>query len=447
MKPVMRAGPNAAWNLALALAMVHLVSSLDRHLLSLVLSPIKTELGLSDTQLGFLHGTAYVLLYAAAIVPLGYLVDRFDRRRIIQAGILAWTVGTVACALAQSYPQLVLARMLVGLGQAALVPAATSLLADSFAGRGIGKPIAVFTSAATFGRGLALLGGGVALGWIGLWGPGSPLASLAPWRTLLLLSLILNLVAFAWLSAMDETPRSQGNAPRPPGMFAAAAGRWGTYLAYLGASAAAILLVQVTAAWGPTLLVRGFDLTPAASGLLFGPIVVGFGPAGNVFGGWAIDALTRRGVRAPSAWAAIVALPAALFAGAVFCLSADLVVALCALAAITFCLGFTTPAGLVAIQRMTPPGLRGRATGLFVLIVTMVSLGLGPLTVGWFSDHVFTGPAGLRQAILAVLALGALLGTLSALQAARLERLAGPDLPGDAGARAGVPNGARKLRA
>ncbi|MAY30352.1 MAG: MFS transporter, partial [Aurantimonas sp.] len=125
----MRAGPNAAWNLALALAMVHLVSSLDRHLLSLVLSPIKTELGLSDTQLGFLHGTAYVLLYAAAIVPLGYLVDRFDRRRIIQAGILAWTVGTVACALAQSYPQLVLARMLVGLGQAALVPAATSLLA------------------------------------------------------------------------------------------------------------------------------------------------------------------------------------------------------------------------------------------------------------------------------------------------------------------------------
>ncbi|MAY28246.1 MAG: hypothetical protein CL627_03215, partial [Aurantimonas sp.] len=66
---------------------------------------------------------------------------------------------------------------------------------------------------------------------------------------------------------------------------------------------------------------------------------------------------------------------------------------------------------------------------------------------GWFSDHVFTGPAGLRQAILAVLALGALLGTLSALQAARLERLAGADLPGDAGARAGAPSGRRKLRA
>jgi len=439
MSPDIGARPSGAWHLALALAMVHLVSSLDRHLLSLLLSPIKAELGLSDTQLGFLHGTAYVLLYAAAIVPLGYLVDRFDRRRIIQAGILAWTVGTAACALAQTYPQLVLARMLVGLGQAALVPAATSLLADSFAGRGIGKPIAVFTSAATFGRGLALLGGGMALGWIGLWSPDRPMAGLAPWRTLLLLSLILNLVAFAWLSAMDRTPRGRSSAPLERGMVTAVADRWKLYLAYLGASAAAILLVQVTAAWGPTLLVRGFDLTPAASGLLFGPIVVGFGPAGNVFGGWAIDALIRRGVRAPSAWVAVIALPAALFAGAVFCLSADLLVALCALAAITFCLGFTTPAGLVAIQRMTPPDLRGRATGLFVLIVTMVSLGFGPLTVGWFSDQVFTGPAGLRQAILAVLVLGALFGTLSALQAARLERMTKADVPDDAGLAANMP--------
>ena len=106
-----------AWGLALALALVHLVAAMDRHLLALVLVPIQRELNLGDTQLGFLHGTAYVLLYAGAVVPAGALADRFDRRRIVMAALAVWSLGTLACALAPSFAALVGGRMIVGLGQ------------------------------------------------------------------------------------------------------------------------------------------------------------------------------------------------------------------------------------------------------------------------------------------------------------------------------------------
>ncbi|ORE90453.1 MFS transporter [Aurantimonas sp. 22II-16-19i] len=420
-----------AWSLALALALVHLVAAIDRHLLALVLVPIQAELGLGDTQLGFLHGTAYVLLYAGAVIPAGALADRFDRRRIVMVALAVWSLGTLACALATSFPALVGGRMIVGLGQAALVPAAASLIADGFGPGGMGRPIAVFTSAATLGRGMALLAGGLLLGLIG-----DGLFSavpLQPWRIVFLMSLGLNVAAFAWFCTVVEPARTLRRAGPPP-LRTTLADRWRLYLAYFGCAAATILLVQVVAAWAPTLLVRGFDLTPAGSGLIFGPIVIVFGPAGNVAGGWLIDRLARRGDAGAPALVVALALVAAMIAGATACLAEDLGVAIAALAATTFALGGATPVGLVAVQRLTPASLRGRMTGGFILGVTLISLGIGPVMVGWLSETIFTGRTGLAHALLATLCVVSALGAAAAVVARSLET-------GDAAAAAapGVP--------
>lgn len=406
-----------AWGLALALALVHLVAAMDRHLLALVLVPIQRELDLGDTQLGFLHGTAYVLLYAGAVVPAGALADRFDRRRIVMAALAVWSLGTLACALAPSFAALVGGRMIVGLGQAALVPAAASLIADGFGPGAMGRPIAVFTSAATLGRGLALLAGGLLLGLIG-----DGLFStvpLEPWRMLFLMSLCLNVAAFAWFSTGAEPPRAVHKAETPPPLGLALAERWRLYLAYFGCAAATILMVQVVAAWAPTLLVRGFDLTPAESGLIFGPIVIAFGPAGNVAGGWLIDRLARLGNAGAPALVVALALVAAMIAGATACLAEDLALAIGALAATTFALGGATPVGLVAVQRLTPAPLRGRMTGGFILGVTLISLGIGPVMVGWLSETVFAG--SLAHALLATLCIVSVFGAAAALVARSLE--------------------------
>lgn len=410
-----------AWQIAFALAFVHLVSSLDRHLLSLVLSMVKADMALSDTELGFLQGTAYVLPYAAAIIPAGMLVDRHNRSAIIFAALAIWTLGTAACALSETYPQLVAARMLVGLGQAALVPAATSLIADMFGPLRRGKPIALFTSAATFGRGMALFGGGSLLAFI-VAAPGW-LHGLASWRVLFLVSLVANVAAIVLLSAVREPPRSlveQGGQALMPILAA----RWPIYLAYFGSAAATVLIVQVIAAWTPTILVRSFGLSVAQSGMVFGLVVLCVGPAGNVFGGIVLDRLAARGSLAAPARVAAVSLFAAVVAGSAFCLVGSLPAALAALAAATFTLAVATPAGLVAIQQLTPAPLRGRMTGSFILGVTLIALGIGPVLVGWLGEHMFGGSAGLRQAVLAVLCAAGLSGMVSALLALRLEQTA-----------------------
>jgi len=411
----------ASWYLALSLAAVHLVSSVDRHILTLVLSAIEREFGLTDTDLGFLHGTAYVLVYAIAIVPLGMLADRYDRRRILVGGLIIWTIGTAACGLSQSYGQLVAARMVVGLGQAALVPTAISLIAESFGARRMGRPIAAFTAASTLGRGVALIGGGLLLTLIV--DSGMPPA-LAPWRALFLLSLVLNLVALAWVMTIKSDSRARGLVGVAPDLAKAVATRWPVYLAYFGGAVASITLVQIIAAWTPTILVRSFALSVAQSGMLFGPIVLGFGPAGNLAGGWLVDSLERRGVAGAAGLANALSLIAAIAAGSILCSAQSLPIAVPGLMATTFFLGMTTPTSLVGIQNLTPAAIRGRVTGVFVLCVTLVSLGAGPVAVGWLSDQVDDVTDGLRLAVLVAFWGIGCLGVLSAAVAQRLDRAA-----------------------
>ena len=125
--PVAPSAPAYAWYVALLLATAHLVSFIDRYLMSLMMEPLKADLGVSDTQLGLLQGTGFVVLYTLVAVPLGLTADRVNRRNLIVAGILVWSLATAMCGLASSFGWLFAARIGVGFGEAALVPAAMSL--------------------------------------------------------------------------------------------------------------------------------------------------------------------------------------------------------------------------------------------------------------------------------------------------------------------------------
>jgi MFS family permease len=161
--PVSASGGLYAWYVALLLAAAHLISFIDRFLMSLVMEPLKADMSLSDTQLGLLQGTGFVILYTVAAVPLGLLADRLNRRNLIIAGITIWSVATGLCGLASSFGSLFLARLGVGFGEAALVPAAMSLLAAYFPRRQLGRAVSLFTTGASLGKSAALIGGGAVL--------------------------------------------------------------------------------------------------------------------------------------------------------------------------------------------------------------------------------------------------------------------------------------------
>ena len=161
----------------------------DRQILSLFVNPIRTDLRISDTQVSLLQGFAFFLIYSIAGLPLGRLADLVPRRAIIVCGVLVWTVATIACGLSHSFGALFVTRVFVGVGEAALAPAAMSMITDLFAPHRRGAATGVFVMGKVVGGGVAPGVGGFLLqaAQAGLL-HGLPLpGKLMPWRALLLL--------------------------------------------------------------------------------------------------------------------------------------------------------------------------------------------------------------------------------------------------------------------
>lgn len=134
-------------------------SQLDRQVLSLLVDPIRGDLGISDTQISLLLGTTFAVVYGIAGVPLGFLADRTSRRNLIFTGVLVWSVGTLACGLSRRFGELFAARLVVGLGEAVLSPAAISLISDYFAPSRRGTAVGVYLSGITYAWFLTVLAG------------------------------------------------------------------------------------------------------------------------------------------------------------------------------------------------------------------------------------------------------------------------------------------------
>ena len=128
---------------------------LDRQVLGLLIEPIRTDLGLTDTQISILIGFAFAIFYSVFGIPIGRLVDARSRRVIIAAGITVWSLATAACGLTRSFWTLFLGRIGVGAGEATLGPAAMSMISDLFPPERRGTAIAVFITGSAIGAGFA----------------------------------------------------------------------------------------------------------------------------------------------------------------------------------------------------------------------------------------------------------------------------------------------------
>ena len=124
--------PLVAWAIVAVLFVAYILSFIDRMIIGLLVEPMKADLGVSDTQISLLQGMAFALFYTFAGLPIGRVIDRAPRMKIVAAGVAIWSLTTAACGAASSYLQLFLLRMGVGVGEATLSPAAYSIIADSF---------------------------------------------------------------------------------------------------------------------------------------------------------------------------------------------------------------------------------------------------------------------------------------------------------------------------
>jgi MFS family permease len=400
--------------LAFVLAAAQMLAFSDRFLITLVAQPLKVDLALSDAQLGILQGSAFALLNAAAMPWAGSLADGGRRRLLLLGSVLLWSVATAACGLVGSFLVLAGARALLGLGQAAVAPAALSLMAHRMPRAKLGQAVSLLTAGGSLGRSVALLAGGAILALL----VASPLPELPgvgllrPWQALFLVACLPNLLLLVGLRHIVEPPAA---APRPgrPALAWMLRHR-AAYLPHFGAAAAAVLIGQTLTAWAPTFYVRVHGLTPAESGLRLGLVVLVAAPLGHLAGGRWLDHARVRGLRSAASRALAIGIASAPPITAAMVHAPGVASSLVAFGTLVAALGFTSPPALAGLQLLTPRTLRGRTSAIFVAGVTLVAFGVGPALVGIVNDRI-VGPQNVGTAMLAVFCATAVVGVTLAL--------------------------------
>lgn len=403
-----------AWSFVVILFIASIVSVIDRAVLNIVVDPVRRDIGLTDVQIALLQGLAFGVFYAAVGLILGLTADRYSRRRLILAGMALWSCATVGAGFAHSFGALFLSRILVGLGEAALGPAAISLIADLFPAQKRGRPISVFLMGQAVAVGIAISVAGFILQAVhaGRFDGLSAVRGLAPWRMVFICCGGAGTLILALLFMMREPLRQ--TAPQT-GRFLAQAQRCMAYMIrnagiflplYLG-FACVFAAAYGAGAWMPTMLVRRFGISNAQFGRWLGPLSLVLGVIGPMLGGLIADAQARANRNVDRllvlSIAPLFAVPSALAVFAPGLRAAIVLVA--AMTAVTALIGTMT---FAALQSMVPGDMRGITIALTGVLNTVIGATLGPLLVAEFTQHLYGSPnlVGLAIATLAVPALG-----------------------------------------
>lgn len=382
----------ARYTLAVLVA-VYTLNYIDRQVLNILAEPIRRDLALSDTQLGLVGGLAFALFYTLTGVPIARIIDRphTDRARLIAVALVVWSGMTAVTGMAQSFVQLFLARIGVGVGEAACVPASHSLIADTVPADRRATALAIFGMGVPIGGLLGLaVGGGIAdaLGWrwafvlVGL--PGVVLGPLL-WFTLREPRRGLS------RATKEGIERSAGTDIRPdepkPGFT--------TLLSEILRSPSMVMLLIAAALisalgygkslWTAAFFIRAYDLSPGTVGLWWGAVSGSAGIVGTLAGGWFADRYGRRHIRRFLLAPAIGLLLVPPFTALAYA-SRDWQVAM-ALLWLPQCssLLFYGPT-FAAAQMLVRPQGRALIASVLVFVSSLIGGTLGPLLFGMISD-------------------------------------------------------------
>jgi predicted MFS family arabinose efflux permease len=394
------------------LLLVYTFNFVDRQILGILAPAIKDDLGLTDTQLGWLGGPAFALLYSTLAIPLAWVADRTSRTGVIAASLAVWSAFTALCGFAGSFWQLFAARVGVGVGEAGGVAPSYALITDYFPAGRRARALAVYSLGIPLGSAAGVMLGGY-------------IATAVDWRAAFVVVGVAGvLLAPVFRLVVREPAHAVPPADAAPlrAVFGILARKRSFWLLAFGAASSSMLGYGL-AFWLPSLLKRSFGLGLVETGWFYGLVLLIGGTAGVLGGGWVGD---RLGARDRGAYAR---LPAICFVLAVPLFAAGIlsgsVWAAFAFFLIPQALAYVWLAPVVtAVQHLVAAHMRATASASFLLINNLIGLGLGTVVLGALSD-AFAGWAGneaLRYAMLSGLVLYLLAGALMALAAGPLRR-------------------------
>lgn len=393
--------PVSSWYALGMLTLIYACHYLDRSVISIVAEPLRQEFALSDRALGMLTGLAYGLSFALAGLPMGYLIDRVNRRRLMASVVSVWSCMTVLAASAQSYTTLLLTRVLLGAAEAGGTPTAMSLITDMFPSRLRSSAMGVYYLGAGLGAAASAVIAGVVATHYG-------------WRAAFVVAGVpgIFLGVLVWWTFKDVPRGSLQASPVAAQVPATVAPPMRSVFAFMGRQHAVVSLILAMAlaaagaaaigAWMPSFLMRQYGQSLGQAGAMTALAFGLFGSLGTLLGGVAADRVARSGERHRLLFCAVMALvsvPAAVVG--VYATAVN--VALAGFFVAAFAVFTVFPSGFAMALGLMPAQMRGVAAATAQLTSNLIGYGVGPFAVGAISTGL-GGSAALAHGMAMVCA-------------------------------------------
>lgn len=408
---------NNAWYILCLLSLAQAISITDRYIIAVVAESIKSELQLSNSQLGFLMGPAFLIFYCIFSIPLGMLADSISRRNVIIVGLFVWSVATASAAFADSYSMLLMSRCLLGVGEACLLPAAMSIIAAVFTKTRIARATSIFSLGGAIGKIIAFMGGGALLaalidtnvdmmGFLGF----------SAWRMLFIYASVPGFILMLIMFTLKEPQRQNKNNSKTlliDKAFKHFAANKITYGSLVVSIASIISMSMIIASWTISYFYRVHELSIAQSGSIVGFISI-FAATGTLASGFLVDKLSSKGITDSPLLVMIIIQALVVLLGFYLLIpNVNLLASIIIYGILQFILAAATSCYLTALQLITPDYCRATVFSMIMSVVTLVGGSTGPLIIGYMSDKLFIQDDGIGMSMAMALIVFGLLGSIA----------------------------------
>lgn len=426
--------PGYAWYVVIILYLAYTLSFVDRQIIAFLVGPIRAALNVSDFEFSLIHGMAFVVFYTIMGIPLGRLADSRNRRGIITIGIAIWSFMTTMCGVASTYVQLFLARIGVGVGEAALSPAAYSIISDSFPKEKRSLPISIYSAGVLCGAGLANVFGGLIVDYALKAGAVQipVFGTVQPWQLAFILVGLPGILIVLLMATVREPLRREKATAGKSVPFSATLAHGRKYaFAYLTVIFGATFFATTNfslMSWVPSLFERSYGWSRAQTGPMFGGIIFIGGTIGLAAGGWLANRMIRAGNTTAYSrimiWTQLLTIPALA-----------LLVAVdnpyWTMSCIAFIVLFlSTHVGLApsAISAITPNEMRGQVIAFYFFLLNLIGMTGGTSGVAAFTDFYFHNDLAVGKSISVVATIASTLGVLTLILGLKAYRKAAEEI-------------------
>ena len=390
-----------AWIAVFFITTINTLSFADRQLPSIMIPELKADLLLTDTQIGFLFGTVFAIFFGIASLVFGILADKGNKRTILFWTIFMWSILTGLSGFAQQFWDLIIFRIGVGVGEAALGPIALAILAGFFTKEKLPLALGIFGSGPFLGSALAAWGGGAVITNMSIARPFlGPLSDLANWRLTFLVFALLSLI-FAFLIRFLPMPKDEINKKKNEKSvlpFIKEAWKFFAFM-FLGVTMTGIIGYSVLA-WGVEMLVRVHELPKNYAGQNFGLFNIIFGLGGSLGFGLIASTYMSKGIKNANLLLAPITLFFCWVSLILFSLANNAIYAQLGLIGLIFFMSAGPGLYGSAVQNASPINLRARTASIYYISANVIGFALGPFALGFLNDNFFNYEDGIKYSLL-----------------------------------------------